>query len=333
MKQLLLFLLLLTGCQSDPPDKTSHFYGTAMTMNYHIIVGSHLSQKEKKRVQQTLDETFTRVDQIFNRFNPNSEVSHLNTMPKNKTALLSKELKELLIMTDEAVSMTLGKFDPTIHNLQLVWKKYLEAGQIPPKDEIEEASKAVGWKQIQIVGKEFKKGSDLLKLDLGGIAKGHCIDLIVANLQNLGFQDLFVEWGGEIRAAGKHPEERPWTIMISRLDDINPENAVEILPLSDEAVATSGDYLQYWEAEGETYCHVINPETRSPLKAHPGSIASVTVKAPTCAMADALATAAMVFDSVLEAKTWAEKLRQQKPELAFWFISRELSSELSDPSQ
>jgi FAD:protein FMN transferase len=315
-------LLFLTGCQSETPKEAAHFFGIAMTMNYHVVVGCPLSQKEKDSIQKTLDSTFSQVDRTFNRYHPESELSYLNNLGKNEPAVLSAEMDEIFKIAQKTVEMTQGKFDPTIHGLQLIWKKHLENGKLPSKEEIDSVSDAIGWEKIHIKGRIFKKDHDKLQIDLGGIAKGHCIDLLISRLQEMGYQNLFVEWGGEIRASGEHPDNRPWTIMISRLGDLDPERAVDILPLVDEAVATSGDYLQYWEVGEKKYCHIINPQTLKPLQSTPGSIASVTVKAPTCALADALATAGMLFDSVNEAKAWAESLRSDDPSLSFWFITQ-----------
>jgi len=166
-----------------------------------------------------------------------------------------------------------------------------------------------------------------VSLDLGGIAKGYGVDLILENLNQAGFSDVFVEWGGEIRASGKHPEGRPWRIFISRLENNDPHLAIAHLDLVDQAIATSGDYLQNWTIEKDgncsTFFHIIDPVTLHPLQKQPLSIASTSVVAPTCALADGLATVAMMFLSVEEAQVWAEKMKKENPDLSFWIVSRQ----------
>ena len=155
-------------------------------------------------------------------------------------------------------------------------------------------------------------------------------DFAVESLNQAGFPDVFVEWGGEIRATGQHPDGRPWNIFISRLGDLDPRHAIAFVSLNNEAIASSGDYLQNWTvrtgglcSSQNTYCHIMDPWTFQPLKIEKNTIASASVSAPTCAFADGLATAAMLFSSIEEAKAWSEKIREKHPEVAFWFAVRE----------
>lgn len=323
MKKLLLFLFLVVfaGCQSKGPDNPHHFYGTAMTMNYHIIIGSPLTKKESEKIKKAIDDTFSYIGETFNRYNPGSELSKINRGPKEELLQISSRMQDLLKQAEEVFMASQGRFDPTVLPLQLLWMEYLKEGKIPSKERIDHISQAVGWEKIELKAGHIKKGHDLLQLDLGGIAKGYAIDLLIDRLISFGYDNLFVEWGGEIRALGNHPEGRPWMVMISPPNDLDPEHAFEILPLVNEAVATSGDYLQYWETDEGRYCHILNPKTRAPLKRGADSIISVTVKAPTCALADALATAAMLFETKEEAKIWAESIKEENPELSFWFLS------------
>ena len=129
---------------------------------------------------------------------------------------------------------------------------------------------------------------------------------------------------------GQHPEGRDWKIFISRLGDPNPENAIAQLSLKDQAIATSGDYLQQWtiakdpaKKEQITYFHVLDPLTHSLLTSEKGKVTSASVMASTCAFADGLATVAMMFSDGIEAHRWAEQIQQQYPETQFWLITRD----------
>ena len=153
--------------------------------------------------------------------------------------------------------------------------------------------------------------------------------MLVLRLDQAGFKNIFVEWGGEIRAQGKHPEKRPWNIFISHLGNPNPQEAIARLSLKDQAIATSGDYyLQNWTLKSvtdplkeTTYFHVINPKTFEPCIRTSESVSSASVLASSCAFADGLATACMMFCSVHEAKKWTEEIKMQFPDLEFWLIS------------
>lgn len=126
------------------------------------------------------------------------------------------------------------------------------------------------WRLDEVLSKE-----EQTTFDLCGISKGYCIDVIAERLSTAGYKNIFVEWAGEIRAMGEHPAGREWTVQI--------EPGGKIIPLRNAAIATSGNYRQK---------HIINPLTGTHIE---GPTVAATVIAPTCALADALATATMVF--------------------------------------
>ncbi len=148
----------------------------------------------------------------------------------------------------------------------------------------------------------FWKEKNETKLDLGGVAKGYGVDLILERLQENGFHNIYVEWGGEIRVAGRHPANRPWKIAIL---------GGEEMELNDEAIATSGSYQQNWIIDGVLYTHITDPKTQKPLTNPP--ITSASVRTPTCMEADAIATALMLIPSIKKAEDWAAQ-----KELAVW---------------
>lgn len=341
MNCFLSFLLLtfLVSCHSTSQntteirsDNTTVFSGQAMTVNFHIIIGSRLNETQIKDVTDLINTTFHEIDFTYNKWNPNSELSRLNDLKEGMEVPISASLENFLTETQRIVELSGGRFDPTIEPLQELWKKKLQKGNVPTDSELAEIASAIGWDKIHFSNGKFSKQHNLTKLDLGGIAKGLCVDLHVERLNGLGYPDVYVEWGGEIRTSGQHPDQRPWTIFISRLGNSDPSGAITLLTLENRAIATSGDYLQNWsvripKAEDQfqtvTYFHIFDPKTLSPLIASHTSVASASVAAPTCAFADGIATAAMMFPSINEAQVWAEEIRDQYPEITFWLISRE----------
>ena len=324
MRKLLIVLLLFTGCEQAEKE-TATFSGTAMTMEFKVIIGKKLSEKEIKAAETIILNTFDEVNRIYDIWNPESELSRLNALPPHTRAPLSKELEHLFVLTDEVVQLSNQRFDPTIAPLQKLWKEHLVQGNIPTSDAIENAHSLCGWNSIHF-GNGFFYKDKACRLDLGGIAKGYCVDLLIERLRE--HTSVFVEWGGEIRAIGKHPAKRPWTIFISKLGSSDVDKAVDVIPISDQAIATSGDYLQHWTVNKTRYCHIIDPKKAMPLIAHEDSIASTSVCAPNCALADGLATAAMTFSSAEEANQWFSEVKKRYPDVQLWVqtISQETSS-------
>jgi thiamine biosynthesis lipoprotein len=321
--------LTFTACHQTTHEKesTTVFSGSVMTLSYHIIIGKSLNANEKQAVMHLIQKTFDEANAIYNKWNPDSELSQLNRLKAGEIHLLSPELELCLSHAQKIVEISHGRFDPTIEPLQNLWKIHLEKGETPNEEDKKKFAEAVGWNKIHFSHGQFSKDNDLTSLDLGGIAKGLIVDILTDRLKASGYMNVFVEWGGEIFALGEHPDKREWNIFISRLGDSNPKHAIAHLKLKNQAIATSGDYQQFWTIEQAdkkiTYFHVIDPRTLSPLISKEGSITSASVLASQCWFADGLATTALMFDSIEEAEAWAKNIQQQFPETAFWLISNE----------
>jgi thiamine biosynthesis lipoprotein len=320
---LISFWMLYPRSQEPFVSPPSLFTGNEMTIDYRILVGEPLAQEQKLAVQKILQRSFAHINAVYNKWNPDSEISRLNRLQAGVIAPLSKELAAFLEFTQQIVELSEGRFDPTIEPLQQLWKQKLGLGQIPTEREIALLIPAIGWHRLHFDHRLFYKDHDLTSLDLGGIAKGHCVDLIVEALNQAGYENVYVEWGGEIRTSGKHPEQRPWRVFISNLGDNQPDNALAYVDLANQAIATSGDYLQQWKGPNQTtYFHIFNPSTYRPLISTEASIASASVLASSCALADGLATVAMLFPSVEQAQVWLESVNERFPEVRFWLTSR-----------
>ncbi len=302
--KLTLFFFLLASCQKTAPkDPCTHFDGSAMTMPYHITVGKRLLQKERKEVAALIEKTFLEVHDLFDNWNPNSEISRLNAADKDTLIPLSKPLQDLLALCEKIVSLSGGRFDPTIEPLGKIWR---DKKKSPCPEELQTICDAFGWQHISIRHGIFKKDCPNTRLDLCAISKGCCVDWIVERLQQMGYRDLMVEWAGEYRASGHHPENRDWIVQIDPSFTIN-QQPIAPIPLRNCAIATSYNR------------HIIDPLTASPLES---SIAFANVIAPTCALADALATAALLFHHRKEAENWAQEVVDLYPEVSFWILSR-----------
>lgn len=299
-----LLLFVLTSCQKSPlKDPCTHFEGWSMTMPYHVIIGKPLSIGEKKAVKGLIDQTFREIHEVFDNWNPSSEVSRLNQASKEALIPLSPSLEKLLTLCNQIVKLSGGRYDPTMEPLIRLWRE----NKKPTPQQLQAISDSIGWDHISIQNGIFKKDDNETRLDLCSISKGLGIDWIVEKLQKLGYKDVLVEWAGEVRAIGHHPENRDWTVQIDPGLQVQNQPIAPI-PLRNNAIATSGNQNR----------HIIDPLTAAPVES---TVASVTVIAPTCALADALATAAMLYHTRKEAESFAQEVVDLYPDVSFWILS------------
>lgn len=321
-KKVAILLVVMAGVAGlawffRPRPSLAEFNGVAMTMEYRILVGHPLSSRHHHKVRQVIEATFQEIDETYNNWNPLSEVSRLNRAEAHALLPISQELETFLKRIDKWVVRTEGLFDPTIAPLQQLWRAHLIQGSLPSLGELQAISPAVGWEKVRVGGGLFYKQDPRISLDLGGVAKGYCIDLVVERLHAMGYHNLYASWSGEIRTTGSHPDKRPWRIAIQ---PPKGEGATTTIELHEGAVATSGNYRQYWPAQGGCYTHICNPRTLEALPVRPGCVASVTVVAPTCFLADLVATALMIPPSCHEAARLAAKLQEIEPSLQVWIL-------------
>lgn len=304
------------------------FTGNAMTMDYRIVIVDSLSPNYRIIIDKLINTTFNEVNFRYNRWNKLSELSFLNKNEDSKVKI-SSSLYTFLEQIDQFVAVTDGRFDPTIEPLLRVWKEALWQGKEPePGERLNKAQRRVGWRElVHLQDGALERLLPQVELDLGGVAKGYAVDLLVERLKTLGIGNLYVEWGGEVRAAGKHPSGRPWRVGIVKVEGVITGEHETIIELKDQAVATSGDYLQNWEVvqlDGSVvrYCHIVDPVKLRPIKIREGGVASVTVVANSCAYADALATAAMLSETPEEAESWLSAIHNKDPTIRFWVQGR-----------
>lgn len=328
----LLLIFLLGSCSRKAHDArgVTTLSGNAMTIDYRITFGEILSPQKIQQARSIINLTFDEVNSLYNQWNPASDISALNQLKAGERVAPPAPLYQLLLFVNEIVALSKGRYDPTVEPLRKLWIGHLDNGSIPDTQEIANIAPAIGWNQVHLQDGLFWKDSDGIQLTLDSVSKGLCVDIILERLQAAGFHHLLVEWGGELRATGQHPEGRPWKVFIRRLGSMIPEDSIADLSLVDSAVATSGDYLQYWTVDGVSYFHVFDAKRLQPLTIHSNSVASSTVVAPTCALADALATTLMCFESMEAARDWAEQLQERFPQTDFWLAARTQDPALSN---
>lgn len=290
MKKYLVLILLtagavsLSGCRGR---NVRRFAGTALGTTYSITyVGA-----PDKGLPDEVDSVLRMVEGEFSIFDSNSAVSKIN---RGETAALPPDLEAVLNLSQQVSRLTGGAFDCTLHPLTELWGfGHQGRKQVAPASVIDSVKRFVGFGLISVENHRIVKADPRVTLDFNAIAKGFAVDKVSQYLEGKGIADHLVEIGGEVMACGTK-NGRPWKIGIQTPTE-TADGALEsdyVFGLSGRAVATSGDYRNYFESDGVRYAHIIDPSTGRPKQS---KLLSVTVVADNCAAADAFATAFMVL--------------------------------------
>jgi thiamine biosynthesis lipoprotein len=240
--------------------------------------------------EEALNQTITTMQDLERKFSRHMASSELSTL--NKNGYLKnpgEDLLNILHLSQELSKKTDGAFDVTILPLLHLHEEIRGANSLPNQLQYQTAHKLVGYEKLAFSNKKIQLTSPDMGVSLDGIGKGYIVDQGVTRLKSLGFNNVFVEAGGDLMVSGHKEDQVPWRIGIRNPRPQQKKRPVTI-EISDKAVATSGDYLQPFTDDLQHH-HIIDP--RSGFS--PPELASCTVTAPTVALADGLATATMVL--------------------------------------
>lgn len=296
--------------------------GGTMGTSYSIKLVDLPATLALEQLSTSLSALLTRLDrEQMSTYAPTSELSVLNAAPVGEVIPLSEDLTQVMTLALEVAALTEGAFDVTVGPLVNRWGFGPEArrpDRIPAQREIDDLLARVGYRHIELDTERqtLRKRADIF-IDLSGIAKGYAVDKVAEHLDALGITSYFIEIGGELRIRGYKPGNESWVPAIEKPVDTAPQ-VHNIFYARGEtiAVAGSGDYRNYFEADGVHYSHEIDPITGRPVT---HDLAGVYVIDSTAARADALATAFMVMGTD-KAFALAESL-----DLAVYFIARDES--------
>lgn len=262
-----------------------HMEGNVFGTTFHITYQS----------AQAMDDSIARVllavDESLSAFNPRSTLSRIN---QNRTTQTDTLLREVFILSREVSRATGGDFDVTVAPLVNLWGFGFKHSSRATPERIDSIRRFVGWEKVNLIGGRIVKQDPRTLLDLSAVAKGYGSDCVARLLRRHGVKNFLVEIGGEVVAQGNNAEQKPWRIGIDRPveDSTATHEALQtVLEVRNRALATSGNYRRYYYKEGRRYAHTIDPHTGLPVQ---HELLSATVLAPTCARADAFATAFMV---------------------------------------
>jgi FAD:protein FMN transferase len=247
-----------------------------------------LSPTVAAQFQEALIDWVATFEQSYSRFLPESIISHINA--SNGWVEVDVETERLLDLCQELYFCTRGAFDPTALPLIQLWNWKADAPTVPPREAVQRAMELVGWNKVQ-----RRPGSILLpcvgmKLDLGGIGKEYAVDRVALLAGQHGIDHLLVDFGQDIRVLGRPSDKPAWHIGLQ--DPAAPGRCWTGLAVTNQAIATSGDYFRCFIADGRRYGHIIDPRSGYPVD---NGCRSVSVIAPSCTVAGALSTTAFIL--------------------------------------
>ncbi len=294
------FLLLLFFCPSNillgsPIQREISFTGKTMGTYYSIKIMSGRDDIKPSVIKQDVDVRLKMVNKSMSCFLPQSEISRFNRTRAGEVFKISNDFYYVMLQSEKLFKLTNGAWDGTVKPLVDIWgfgtKKDIR--KIPDKNEIKLLLRRTGFNKIIIKKDALEKKISSVTLDLASIAKGYGVDAVGELLKNLGFNNFIVDIGGEVIAAGEKNHGHPWIIGISKPNDtFSFQMMYKKIKLRDRAIATSGDYRNFFQIKGRTYSHIINPATGYPIN---NGVVSASVIAENCTFADGLATALMVM--------------------------------------
>lgn len=279
--------------------------GTIYGTYYHVKYQS--STDWNARIYEQMD----RVNHSLSMFDSLSVVSQLNRGSSDRVDSL---FVRLFAMARQVYQETDGAFDITVAPLSNAWGFGYKHGNMPTALQVDSLLQWVGFDKLQLTGDRLERKAGM-EIDASSIAKGLGVDLVAEFLDRQGVRNYMIDIGGEERVKGQSDKNRPWRIGIDKpIDDAAAagRELLMVIALTEGALATSGNYRNFYIHEGKKYAHTIDPRTGYPVQQ---DILSSTVYAPTCMEADAYATSFMVLG--LEK---SRKVLENRPELQACFV-------------
>lgn len=279
----------------EPQVAQLHLSGSTMGATYSVKYRPGPDTPPPEALQMEVDTLLAGINQTMSTYDPDSELSRFNRMRTTDWIPASASLLAVLKVALEIGVQSEGAFDITVGPLVNLWGfgPEFHPDRIPPEADIAAARVRVGHDKLTLrdAPPAIRKHRPDVYLDLSGIAKGYGVDRVAELMAAHGIEHYMVEIGGEVRVRGFKERDTPWRIAIEK--PLPGERSVQtVLALSDIALATSGDYRNFFEIAGRRYSHTIDPATGWPVDNH---LVSVTVLADTSMRADAWATAFQVL--------------------------------------
>ncbi len=290
-RSFLVMPLALAACYN--PRQVIELSGVSMGTSYKVSLIDNTNQVSEAQVKSAVAKALAAVNETMSNWDTSSEISRLNATPAGQTVKVSPELAEVMTAAAEINRASEGRFDTTVGPLIEAWGFGAPGKTAMPSDAvIADAQARSGHDSTLVVAADTvtKTNADA-QIYLAGIGKGYGADHVARALEGLGISDYMVEIGGDLYAAGRNPDGLPWQIGIESPNPANP-NLMGVVGVSGMGLASSGDYRNFFEVDGQRYSHLIDPTTARPVE---HQTASATVLADNAMQADAWSTAMLVL--------------------------------------
>lgn len=272
----------------------------------------HITYQNDEDLQKDIEAEMNKVDASLSMFNKRSIITQVNT---NKDVTVNKMFSDVFNLAEKISKETNGAFDITVAPLVNEWGFGFKKGLKPTKHAIDSLRQIIGYQKVSLRNGKVVKSDPRIMLDCSAIAKGYGSDCVANLLRKKGIENFMVEIGGEIVTSGINEKRLPWKIGVTKpVDDPTQEEGdlQTVLNVTDKAMATSGNYRNFYYKGGRKFAHTIDPNTGYPVQ---HSILSATVLADNCATADAYATSFMVLGM-----DGAKRILANHPELMAYLI-------------
>ena len=280
---------VLTGCGGEKEVSSQSSQVFAMDTVMLLTVYGDQAQQGLDQAEQTIQ----KLEKLWSATDETSEIWALNHSGGNWVEL-SEDTREILSRGLELCALTDGALDLTAYSAVQAWGFPTGAYRVPDETELEQLVGTIDYTQVELdeqTGQARLPGG--MSLDLGAVAKGRLGEVLSQDLKELGVTSALLELGGNIQTVGTKPDGSRWRVGIQ---DPNSQEGgyLAIVEVADQAVVTSGDYQRYFEQDGQTYCHIMDPATAAPADSGVDSVSIVGSDGTVC---DALSTACLLYTS------------------------------------
>lgn len=306
------FLVFTVSCRKSTVESTLMGESMGTTWSVLIRTDKDISNESLEKASGIITKELERINNLVSNWVEESEVSRFNRAKVGENIPVSVETAKLIEASQHLNIRSEGAFDPTVGPLIDLWGfGKIDMKRVPDDGEIQRALQKVGIDSIEVIpvipdnvpdlheyaedpweiatGAKINKSKPGLEINLSAIAKGYAVDRVFEEMQRAGYEEIMVEVGGEVRTS---KTDSLWKIGLERPEYEHTRSLYKVLKLNNRAVATSGDYRNFFVENGKRYSHILDPATGRPARS---GVISATVVGDRCATADALATTLLVL--------------------------------------
>ena len=226
----------------------------------------HVTYQYNRDLKDEIEAELNKVDNSLSPFNNQSVITAVN---QNKNPEVNEMFSDVFNLAEQVSQETDGAFDITVAPMVNLWGFGFKKGISPSKQKIDSLRQIVGYKKVSLRDGHVIKADKRIMLDCSAIAKGYGSDVVARYLRSKGITNFMIEIGGEIVTSGKSEKRLPWKIGVTKPtdDSLNTNQELEtVLNVTDKAMATSGNYRNFYYKGGKKYAHTIDPKTGYPVQ-------------------------------------------------------------------